>query len=100
MVAAPGSTETWQRAESEGLLDRLTAAGVVVTGSMCGACYGGAELLSAGQVCLSTSTENFAGRMGSEASSIYLASPLTVAASAVAGHIVGAWDIADESRPA
>jgi homoaconitase/3-isopropylmalate dehydratase large subunit len=36
--------------------------------------------------------------MGSEASSIYLASPLTVAASAVAGRIVGARDIADASR--
>jgi homoaconitase/3-isopropylmalate dehydratase large subunit len=98
MVAAPGSQETWRQAEAEGLLDTLSAAGVVVTGSMCGACYGGAELLSAGQVCVSTSTENFAGRMGSEASSIYLASPLTVAASAVAGRIVGARDIADASR--
>jgi 3-isopropylmalate/(R)-2-methylmalate dehydratase large subunit len=98
MVAAPGSQETWRQAEAEGLLDTLTAAGVVVTGSMCGACYGGAELLSAGQVCVSTSTENFAGRMGSEASSIYLASPLTVAASAVAGRIVGARDIPDASR--
>jgi 3-isopropylmalate/(R)-2-methylmalate dehydratase large subunit len=98
MIAAPGSRETWQQAESEGLLDTLTAAGVVVTGSMCGACYGGAELLSAGQVCISTSTENFAGRMGSEASSIYLASPLTVAASAVAGRIVGARELAATSR--
>jgi homoaconitase/3-isopropylmalate dehydratase large subunit len=98
MVAAPGSTETWHQAQSEGLLDTLTSAGVVVTGSMCGACYGGAELLSAGQVCVSTSTENFAGRMGSESSSIYLASPLTVAASAVAGRIVGARDITEASR--
>jgi len=93
MVAAPASTETWQQAEGEGLIDALTTAGVLVNGSMCGACYGGAELLGPGQVCISTSTENFAGRMGSEASSIYLASPLTVAASAIAGRIVGAQDV-------
>jgi 3-isopropylmalate/(R)-2-methylmalate dehydratase large subunit len=93
MVAAPSSTETWQQAAGEGLLDTLTAAGVLVNGSMCGACYGGVELLGPGQAGISTSTENFAGRMGSEASSIYLASPLTVAASAIAGRIVGAHDV-------
>jgi 3-isopropylmalate/(R)-2-methylmalate dehydratase large subunit len=98
MIAAPGSQETWRQAESEGLLDTLTSAGVRVTGSMCGACFGGAEVLADGEVCISTSTENFAGRMGSEASSIYLASPLTVAASALAGSIVGARDLADTSR--
>jgi homoaconitase/3-isopropylmalate dehydratase large subunit len=43
-----------------------------------------------------TSTESFAGRMGSERASVFLASPLTVAASAVAGRIVGAVTTTDE----
>lgn len=87
MIATPGSEEIWRLAESEGLLGDLEHAGVVVTGSTCGACYGGTELLTGTQVCISTSTENFQGRMGSMTSSIFLGSALTVAASALAGRI-------------
>jgi homoaconitate hydratase family protein len=92
MIASPGSQETWQQAASEGVLGVLSSAGVMVTGSTCGTCYGGSGVLAADEVCISTSTENFAGRMGSTEASIYLASPLTVAASALAGRIVGAGD--------
>lgn len=87
MIASPGSQETWRVAEAEGLLRDLTEAGVLVTASTCGACYGGAGVLSGGEVCISTSTENFQGRMGSLSASIYLGSALTVAASAIAGEI-------------
>jgi homoaconitase/3-isopropylmalate dehydratase large subunit len=89
MIASPGSQEVWRAAEREGLLRDLADAGVLVTGSTCGACYGGAGVLAPDEVCISTSTENFAGRMGSTRSSIYLASALTVAASALAGAISG-----------
>jgi len=92
MIASPGSQETWRQAASEGLFEVLADAGVLVTGATCGACFGGAGVLAEGEVCVSTSTENFAGRMGSERASIFLASALTVAASAVAGRIVGAQD--------
>jgi 3-isopropylmalate/(R)-2-methylmalate dehydratase large subunit len=97
MVASPGSHETWRQASEEGLLDALVDAGVTVTEPTCGACFGGADRLADGEVCISTSTENFAGRMGSEHASVYLASPLTVAASALAGRIVGA-DTPSEDR--
>lgn len=90
MIASPGSQETWQEASREGVLDVLSEAGVLVTGSTCGTCFGGSGVLAPGEVCLSTSTENFPGRMGSVDASIYLASSITVAASALAGHIVGA----------
>lgn len=90
MIASPGSQEVWRQAEAEGLLRQLVDAGVLVTGSTCGACYGGGGVLAPGEVCISTSTENFPGRMGSPDSAIYLASPLTVAASAVTGQITDA----------
>lgn len=96
MIASPGSQETWRQAEVEGVLRILMDAGVLVTGSTCGACYGGAGVLARDEVCISTSTENFAGRMGSQFSSIYLASPLTVAASAIEGRIVGSQLRAEE----
>jgi 3-isopropylmalate/(R)-2-methylmalate dehydratase large subunit len=97
MIASPGSQETWRQAEDEGLLRVLTDAGVLVTGSTCGACFGGAGVLAPDEVCISTSTENFAGRMGSIRSSIYLGSALTVAASAVAGRIADAREFAGEA---
>jgi homoaconitase/3-isopropylmalate dehydratase large subunit len=90
MIASPGSQETWRLAESEGLLRDLADAGVLVTGSTCGACYGGAGVLAGDEVCISTSTENFQGRMGHITSKVYLGSPLTVAASALAGRIADA----------
>jgi 3-isopropylmalate/(R)-2-methylmalate dehydratase large subunit len=86
-VASPGSRETLRAATAEGLVEILTQAGVDVTDATCGACYGGGDTLDDDDVCLSTSTENFPGRMGSQRASIFLAAPLTVAASAVTGRI-------------
>ena len=72
-----------------GYVEALLAAGAVVTNSTCGACYGGhMGLVGPGEVCITSSTRNFKGRMGSPEAKIYLASSATVAASAVAGHIV------------
>jgi len=93
MIASPASQEIWRQAEREGLWSILAEAGVLITASTCGACYGGMGTLADGEICISTSTENFPGRMGSLQSQVYLASPLTVAASAIAGKLIDAREL-------
>src|SRR6202050_2760583 len=71
--------------------DILADAGCLVGASGCGPCLGGPGdtfgRLQKTEVCISTTNRNFPGRMGSTKSSVYLASPLTVAASALTGHV-------------
>ena len=87
-LVIPASQEVYRQALSEGLLEIFTDAGAIVCGSACGPCLGGhIGLLAANEVCVSTSNRNFIGRMGSTQASVYLASPATVAASAVTGKI-------------
>ena len=87
-LVIPASQEVYKQAINEGLLEIFTDAGAIVCGSACGPCLGGhIGLLAAGEVCVSTSNRNFIGRMGSTQASVYLASPATVAASAVTGKI-------------
>ena len=87
-LVIPASQEIYQQADKEGLLQIFTEAGAIVCGSACGPCLGGhIGLLAAGETCVSTSNRNFIGRMGSTQSSVYLASPATVAASAITGKI-------------
>ena len=63
-------------------------AGAVVTNATCGACGGGhLGILSAGETCITASTRNFKGRMGDPDSRVFMASPATVAASAIRGSI-------------
>ena len=66
-------------------------AGCRVGPSGCSACLGGPPdtfgRLQKTEVCISTTNRNFPGRMGSAQASVFLASPLTVAASALTGHI-------------
>jgi 3-isopropylmalate/(R)-2-methylmalate dehydratase large subunit len=94
MIASPGSQRIWEEADREGIIATLARAGCVVTASTCGACIGGMGALGDGEVCVSTSTENFPGRMGAAGSLVYLASPLTVAASAVAGALTDSRELA------
>jgi homoaconitate hydratase family protein len=88
VLVVPASWEVYREALRTGALATLVDAGAVVLNSGCGPCLGAHEgLLAAGEVCLSTSNRNFQGRMGHRDSEIYLASPATAAATAVAGVI-------------
>jgi 3-isopropylmalate/(R)-2-methylmalate dehydratase large subunit len=88
LMIAPASTRTTAAAAADGTLATLTAAGAILLPSGCGACAGyGAGILAEGEVCIASTARNFKGRMGSRESLVYLGSPYTVAASAVAGHI-------------
>jgi 3-isopropylmalate/(R)-2-methylmalate dehydratase large subunit len=87
-IVIPASQEVYLKALREGLIEIFTDAGAIVCGSACGPCLGGhIGLLASGEVCVSTSNRNFIGRMGSTEASVYLASPATVAASAITGRI-------------
>jgi 3-isopropylmalate/(R)-2-methylmalate dehydratase large subunit len=88
VLVIPASQEVYTQAVKEGLVEIFTDAGALVCGSACGPCLGGhIGLLAAGETCVSTSNRNFIGRMGSTQASVYLASPATVAASALTGRI-------------
>mgnify|MGYP000740090991 CR=1 FL=1 len=87
-LVIPASQEVYLQALKEGLIEVFTEAGAMVCGSTCGPCLGGhIGLLASGETCISTSNRNFIGRMGSTQANVYLASPATVAASAVTGRI-------------
>jgi len=87
-LVIPASQEVYLQALKEGLIEIFTDAGALVCGSTCGPCLGGhIGLLAPGETCVSTSNRNFIGRMGSAEANVYLASPATVAASAITGRI-------------
>lgn len=88
MIVVPATTDIWKQANKEGLLDIFMDAGATVSAPTCGACLGGhMGILAAGERCISSTNRNFVGRMGSPKSEVYLGSPVTVAASAIAGKI-------------
>ncbi|MBI3013650.1 MAG: 3-isopropylmalate dehydratase large subunit [Candidatus Tectomicrobia bacterium] len=91
LIVAPASRDVYLQALDEGLIRTFVEAEGTVTPPTCGACVGGhLGLLASGEVCISSSNRNFRGRMGSKDAAVYLASPATVAASALAGKIVPA----------
>jgi 3-isopropylmalate/(R)-2-methylmalate dehydratase large subunit len=88
MLIAPASQEVMGKASADGTIQTLVDAGAKIMPTGCGACAGmGAGILSDGDVCISSTNRNFQGRMGHSGASVYLGSPYTTAASAVAGHI-------------
>jgi 3-isopropylmalate/(R)-2-methylmalate dehydratase large subunit len=88
LIVFPASSEAYLEATRSGALATLIEAGGVICNPGCGPCLGGhMGLLSAGERCIASSNRNFKGRMGSPDSEVYLASPATVAASAIAGKI-------------
>jgi len=87
LIVTPGSREVLKAATALGYVQTLHEANAIVTSSNCGACpglHGG--LLGPGDVAITSITRNFEGRMG-PGGEIYLASPATVAASAIEGRI-------------
>ena len=89
LIVTPGSQRIFTAASRAGYLQTLLDAGAVVTPATCGACFGGhMGVLGPGETCITASTRNFKGRMGSPDAEIYMASPATVAAAAIAGHII------------
>lgn len=88
LLVTPASQAVYLDAVKQGYVATLVEAGAVVTSSTCGACYGGhMGLLAPGEVCITSSTRNFQGRMGADTARIYLGGSATVAASAVTGVI-------------
>ena len=93
----PASLNDEKRAEEEGIMQILQDAGAEFLGNSCGICAGyGDDRLSENQVCLSSTARNFKGRMGAVSSAVYLASPYTVAASAIAGTMIDPRYVAEE----
>jgi len=89
MIVSPASQAVWKEALAKGYLEILADAGALVSHSTCGPCFGGhLGVLGDGDVCMSSSNRNFKGRMGSAESFVYLGSPATAAAAAIAGKII------------
>jgi 3-isopropylmalate/(R)-2-methylmalate dehydratase large subunit len=87
-IVTPGSQAIYREALRRGIVATLMDAGALVTTSSCGACAGlqnGA--LGPGERCITSSTRNFKGRMGSDEAEIFMGSPATVAASAIRGSV-------------
>jgi len=88
LLITPASQQVYLEATAAGYTETLLEAGAYITPPGCGACPGGhMGVLGAGEVCISSTNRNFRGRMGSPEADVYLGSPATVAAAAVAGRI-------------
>jgi 3-isopropylmalate/(R)-2-methylmalate dehydratase large subunit len=88
LLVLPASREVLSAALAEGIIADLVSAGAVLLNPGCGPCLGAHEgVMAPGEVTISTANRNFKGRMGCKEAEIYLASPATVAASALAGEI-------------
>ena len=88
MIVIPATWRIYREAMERGIISTFLDAGACVSCPTCGPCLGGhMGVLAEGERCISSSNRNFVGRMGSPKSEVYLASPATVAASAINGRI-------------
>lgn len=91
MIVTPASRKIYRQALADGTLEILSDAGAIITTPGCGLCCGrGGGILSDDEVVVATNNRNFLGRMGTSKVKIYLASPATAAATAIAGVITEA----------
>jgi 3-isopropylmalate/(R)-2-methylmalate dehydratase large subunit len=87
-IIIPGTMQILRDCVERGWYTAFIDAGAVVSTPTCGPCLGGyMGILAAGERCIATTNRNFVGRMGHVDSEVYLASPHTAAASALAGYI-------------
>jgi homoaconitase/3-isopropylmalate dehydratase large subunit len=88
VLVLPASRKIYEEALDRGIIKILSEAGCVILPPGCGPCLGAhMGVLAPGEKCISTANRNFKGRMGCKESEIYLASPQTVAATAINGKI-------------
>jgi 3-isopropylmalate/(R)-2-methylmalate dehydratase large subunit len=100
-IVIPATVAVYRQALREGLFDVFLDAGAIISPPTCGPCLGGhMGILADGERCVSTTNRNFVGRMGHRTSEVYLASPATAAASAVAGRVAGPDEIAGARKGA
>jgi 3-isopropylmalate/(R)-2-methylmalate dehydratase large subunit len=94
LIVSPASRDIFREALKTGIIQVLVDAGALVVAPSCAACMGAhVGILGPGEVCISSSNRNFRGRQGSPESEVYLASPATVAASAISGVITDPRDV-------
>ena len=93
LMVAPASAREQAQATKEGVMQILQDAGAQVLPNSCGACAGYGATFPEGATVISTTARNFKGRMGPASVNVYLASPYTVAASALRGRITDAREV-------